>query len=757
MFRLSQLRNTTFVAIAALASVIGIGARSAFSFEDATASSGLGQRPAPYHAHNASASNGQQVSFDVGPPTGITLTVSIDGSYSIENQDPAWTFAGNVGVPLSGLIGSTGWDGIGWYRKISFTYAANGNPRSGSLRTYPGRSIVMFSTTFLADGNNTALFPSISSYPQGLYKFGFNFVYGHQYGPWGEGPGSPWAYFDSMGNTFIVSPASHFPLAATIQDQNNAIVAGIHASIPSLPAGFTQETMLTIGKGINHTWDQWGQAMTDLQGKIRPSNNADVSLSALGYWTDSASRYYYSFDPAKGYEGTLKAVKDEFAQNGIPLSYVQLDSWWYPKGSPPSWANLGDGIDKGQYALRPDLTIIPDGLSGLQQLLGRAPFIVHARWTDPASPVRQQYQMSGNVPIDPQYWTDLAGYLRSNGVMTYEQDWLASWAKTDMNLTDPEAYLDNMAHAMANAGITMQYCGQSVRDFLQGSKYDTLTTIRVSQDGFNRSRWDPFLYNSRLASALGIYPFADNVYSSDIMSLLLETHSAGLVGVADGLGKENFANLLQSIRSDGVIVKPDVPIVPTDSTYIADARASINGSALPPMLASTYTNHDGFKSVYVFAYSRAADGSNAPISFAPSDFGIEGQAYVYNYFTHDGALVDADSTFADSVSTKGSYYIVASVGFSGIAFLGDTGKFTSLGLQRIPQLDDHGILYTSVQFAAGEKSTTIQGYSRVPPVINSSVGSISQLTYDPVTHLFTARVAPGPGDNPIASLSVSAR
>jgi hypothetical protein len=696
-----------------------------------------------------------QAAFSAEPSTGITLTANIDGSYSVKTLDPSWTFAGSVGAPLNQLMVSGGADGIGTYRKISFTYSVGGVLRTGSLRTYQGRSIVVLATTFLADGNNTALFPRISSYPQGVYKFGFNSVYGHQYGRWGQAPGSPWAYFDETGNTFIVSPASHFPLAATIQDGDGAIVAGIRPAITRLPIGFTQETMLAVGKGINHTWDQWGQALTDLQGKIRPSNAADVSLIALSYWTDSASQYYYFFDPAKGYEGTLKAVKDDFAQSGIPINSMQLDSWWYPKGNPPSWDNLGDGVDKGQDSLRPDSTIFPYGLQWFRQSLSGIPLMVHARWIDPASPLRQQYKMSGNVSIDPKYWDDLAAYLKSSGVMTYEQDWLASWAKTDMNLTDPEAYLDNMARAMAAAGITVQYCGQAVGDFLQGSKYSNLTTIRVSEDGFNRSRWNKFLYNSRLASSLGIFPFADNVYSADIKSLLLETNSAGLVGVGDGIGKENVANLLQSVRPDGVIVKPDVPIIPMDSTYIADAQAQMNQSSGPPMLASTYADHNGFRTFYVFGYSRAANGARATINFAPNELGIQGSAYVYDYFTHRGKLIDSSSHFTASVGRNGSYYVVAPVGPSGIAFLGDTGKFVSTGLQRITELRDRGILYTSVQFATGEKSTKIRGYSPTPPVITVIKGSIGDVKYDPVTSLFTITVSPGPGDDHIASLSLS--
>jgi hypothetical protein len=685
--------------------------------------------------------------------SGTTLSVTPDGSFLITTENPSWSFGGTVGVPLNQIVSSLGKDGAGSFQKLSFQYTLNGVATAASVRAYHTRPIVVFSTTLLSTATNGPLFPRIQTYPPGLFKFGFNFIYGHQYGPWGEGPDSPWAYFDSSGNTFIVSPASHFPIAANVQDSENAIVAGINTAIPSLPSGFTQETMLVVGTGINNTWNLWGYAMTDLQGKVRPASDSDISLIALGYWTDSATKYYYNYIASMGYEGTLVAVKQNFTQHGIPIGSMQLDSWWYPKGNPPAWNNMGDTVDKGQYLLRPDATILPDGLGGLQQKLGGTPLLVHSRWIDPTSPLRQQYIMSGNVSTDPQYWKDLASYLHSNGVMTYEQDWLASFAQPNLNLTDPEAYLDNMAQAMAAAGITMQYCGQSVGQLMQASKYNNLTTSRVSQDGFNSTRWDPFLYGSRLASSLGVFPFADNVYSTDVMSLVLETHSAGLMAIGDAMGSEVASNLLQAIRNDGVIVKPDAPIVPMDSTYLADAQAQLQNGPPPPMLASSYSNRGGASIAYVFGYSRAANGGPQNISFSAADLGLPGAMYVYNYFSQAGQLVAANSNFFDSVSTAGSYYVVGSVGASGIAFFGDTGKFVSAGRQRIGPIQDSGILNTSIQFTEGETSTSIQGYSPTPPVVTANQGSVGPVTYDPVRQIFTVVVTPS--SNQTASISIS--
>jgi len=106
----------------------------------------------------------------------------------------------------------------------------------------------------------------------------------------------------------------------------------------------------------------------------------------------------------------------------------------------------------------------------------------------------------------------------------------------------------------------------------QSTEYNNVTTIRVSNDHFTRARWDEFLYASRLAGSLGVWPWADVFMSTEKYNLLLATLSAGIVGVGDPIGKINKGNLLHSVRADGVIVKPDTPVVPVDDLYIQDAK-----------------------------------------------------------------------------------------------------------------------------------------------------------------------------------------
>ena len=74
-----------------------------------------------------------------------------------------------------------------------------------------------------------------------------------------------------------------------------------------------------------------GGALRDLAGRGRPANDADIGLRYLGYWTDNGAVYYYHYQKELGYSGTLESLVNECRADGIPIRYLQLDSWWYSK------------------------------------------------------------------------------------------------------------------------------------------------------------------------------------------------------------------------------------------------------------------------------------------------------------------------------------------------------------------------------------------------------------------------------------------
>jgi hypothetical protein len=660
------------------------------------------------------------------PSTGITLSVNASGSYSVTTQDPAWTFAGSTGSTLTILGATTGTDGIGPYQQIAFGYA-DGSHRQAAIRTYQGKPVVIFEINYLALSPNTSPFPMLSSFPSGLYHLSYDGQFAsHTFG--GFGASSPWVFFDSSANAFILSPAANFMVASMSSGTGGQIASGINTGIATLPSGFNHSTMLVVDKGINRAYDTWGHALTDLQGKVRPANDADVGLKYLGYWTDNGASYYYNYDPSLGYDGTLLAIRDYLNAQGVPIGYMQVDSWWYPKGADAHW-QYGGGI----YTYTAHPWIFPNGLKAFQQRLG-LPLVTHSRWIDQYSPYRTQYRISNNVSVDPSLWDNITGYISDAGAVTYEQDWLDEEATAANTIADQEAFMGDMARSCQSKHLTMQYCMPQPRHFLQGSKYSNLTTIRVTGDRFDRGKWDNFLYGSRLAGAVGIWPWSDVFNSSELGNLLLSTLSAGMVGIGDSIGSVNKTNLFRTVRGDGVIVKPDLPIAPTDGSFLKDAQGGGR-----TMVGYASTDHGGVRTAYVLAYDR---GQDKTVTFQPADLGLSGQVYIYNFFTKTGTAANASDTFSDQLTGSFAYYIVAQIGPSGIALLGDTDKFVTRGKKRISQISDTGDLTATVVFAQNEYSLTIRGYSPVAPTASAYKGSAGAVSYDVTKKLFSFNVLP---------------
>ena len=660
---------------------------------------------------------------------GLTASIDISGNYDISVPNPAWHFAGSVGHPLSNVAVSSGLDGNGPYTEAGFDFTAT-VVRHGSIRTYANRAAVLFTLSY-PNGGPTLCFPVLSQYPAGLSHVAFSGTFAPPtFANFPEE--SPWAFFDSSANTFILSPASNFMAASLSRSASGALQSGFAWQVPTVPAGQSQSTLLLIDSGINRAFSTWGNMLTALHGKTRPASDSDVTLNRLGYWTDNGGTYYYHMEGKMSYTDTLSAVKAEYDKNGIKLGYLQLDSWFYPKGPQAQWSDSADGF----YQYTADAALFGSSMAGFQQGLG-IPLATHARWIDASSPYRQQYSISGNVSTDPNYWNMVASYLKSQGVTMYEQDWLSGPAVPVFNLADPEAFLNNMSSSMSQFGLTMQYCMPTTRHVMQSSKYSNLTSIRGANDRFNPDKWTPFLYSSRLIGAVGAWPFADVLMSGETNNVLLSNLSAGPIGLGDKIGTMNTANILRAVRADGVIVKPDAPVAPIDAMYLADS-ASL---ASAPMVASTYTDFGGLRASYVFAYPQTV--GNNQFNFSLHDLGIEGSAYLFDYFNNTGRVVHAADAISETLTGSSMYLVAAPIGRSGIAVIGDAGQFVTLGKKRIPRLVDDGSVELTVSFAAGETARTIIGYApAAAPVVTAQAGAADHITYDPATGRFSFAVHP---------------
>jgi hypothetical protein len=687
--------------------------------------------------------------------SGVSLRLDAsNGGYQLTAKPPAWELGGCINQPLKNVAANQGRDPIGSYQQLAFEWQDGQTPMSGQIRVYEEKPLVLFSQTC---GAATELpppaFPDFRVLPGKLHVFSYGH---HEFAPprfSATEISTPWLLFDDHANALVISPASHFMVASMKGDGRMEVASGFNPALRNLPADFTQQTLVAFGQGINRTWDLWGRALLDWHHAKRPDNDADTVLKYLGYWTDNGATYYYNYDTNLGYAGTLQSLLERCREDQIPIRYLQLDSWWYYKSTTdpdgqPGKEKKSNNLPAGEWncyggllEYKADTDLFPNGLDAFQKSIG-LPLVTHNRWIDPASPYHQRYKISGIAVVDPEWWEHIADYLKSSGIVTYEQDWLdriyTYSPAFSSNVETGEAFLDNMARACGEQGITIQYCMPYPCYFLQGSRYANLTTIRTSGDRFNTNHWNDFLYTSRLAASMGIWPWADVYMSGETDNVLLSTLSAGPVGIGDAIGAANKANLLHAARADGVIVKPDAPIVPLDSSYIADAEKKP-----APLMGSTYTDGGGIKTEYVFAFNRPKTPADR-VHFSPAELGLSGPVYVYDYFSGAGKLLNEGSDFTAPLGRDASvFYVVAPVGQSGIAFLGDKNKFVGTGKQRIVSLhDESGKLTVGVVYAQNEKSVVLHGYAAVEPKVTVISGLDDAVRYDPASHYFTVEVKP---------------
>jgi len=691
------------------------------------------------------------VAADITTP-GLSLQINErTGAYELSNAQPQWKFGGSLNARLKNVSTTRGQDALGSYHQVSFEWQAEKNPMNGSIRLYDGAKVALFSeTSKTASEMPPAAFPAFNKLPGDLHVFS----YGQKtFSPPefdAANASTPWLFFDDDANAAIISPANHFMVASMEGDGHTNAAVGFNPKLHNLPAGFTQQTLVAFNNGINRTWNTWGRALVVLGGARRPANDADDTLKYLGYWTDNGAGYYYNYDLDRGYAGTLQALVDRYRLEQIPIRYMQLDSWWYYKTTTDANGKAGkakksEKLPEGEWnryggllEYRAHTNLFPNGLDAFQKSIG-LPLVTHNRWIDRESPYHQKYKIAGVAAVDPKWWDDIAAYLKSSGIVTYEQDWLDrlyTYSDFGGDLGTGEAFLDNMSRACAAQGITMQYCMPFPCFFMQGSRYPNLTSIRTSGDRFNKDRWNDFFYTSRLAKSMGIWPWTDVFMSTERENVLLATLSAGPVGIGDLMGDETKTNLSRAVRADGVIVKPDAPAVPTDRTFLADAKNEI-----APLIVSTFTDHNGTRTEYVFAWNRKGTPADN-VEFKLADFGMQGAAYVCDGFSGIAKRVDAGGEFSAPLAENAdAFYVAAPVGESGIAFLGDRDKFVGTGRQCISSLrDEPGRLTAEIVLAGNEDSVVLHGFAAQSPKATVKAGTAGDVRYDAATGEFTVEV-----------------
>eukprot|EP00755_Sulcionema_specki_P019009 Sspe_Gene.68324::Locus_40308_Transcript_1_1_Confidence_1.000_Length_1877::g.68324::m.68324 len=538
---------------------------------------------------------------DLSGGGGVSLTVSNNGSYELFLDGVSWLSSGDTptlyGAKLTLKNPPSETSGthpkLGSYKGATMTWGGSQGSVEATIMVFASQPAVLFRQTFPSEVKGSgapddvvSVFPSFQtgSIDKRAISWGGNQLSETQLVSWqhfdgGQEQGMPFLLYNHTLRSVMIGPYGNFLVGIHASGANGkSLNAGVRASIGALPAGFTHDTLLYAGQGVNNTLYEWGELLLQRTGKQRVNPYDDFVLSNLGYWTDHGGYYYRNKRNYSNLEEALKAVKaDAMAQN-IPIQYFQWDDWWFPE-------NRGDS--GGMVNWTAITTIFPDGMTDWLKMplslympmyysenvyVGKYPFVFDNK-------------TKNALPVSRKFFDDIFAQGKAIGMRMFEQDFMSTTnTLTDLtrtNLTAGDDWLNGMGDAANDAGITLQYCMMHPCHTLKSSEVKAVTNGRASKDATGVPNLHLVLgLSGMLHWAVGIWPSADNVWTSQVeggdtrpdapgYQSVLAVMVGGPYGPSDAVGAMNKSLIMRSCRSDGVLLKPDKPLTALESSFVA--------------------------------------------------------------------------------------------------------------------------------------------------------------------------------------------
>ncbi|CAE7625695.1 unnamed protein product [Symbiodinium sp. KB8] len=496
--------------------------------------------------------------------------------------------------------------------------------------------------------------------------------------------------------------------------------AGVKGTVPFIPSGWKQMFILSAGFGVLDGMMAWGDRMLKFTGKQRADMYRDDVVGSIGFWTDNGGYYHYATGGNETYEEVLPKVKEYHDSLGIPFKHWQFDSWFYPKDGKVDPGGGGGAVVN--WTALP--SVFPHGMAYIQSKLG-VPMVMHNRQWSPTSdyvkhePFKWYTSPKAAVPEDPEaffrwFFTQQEGW----GLAMYEQDWMCTEYDNvealQTNISMGDLWLHGMAAGAESSGRTVQYCMPYAYDVLSASAYPAVTNARATDDYIGRDKQWAIGATSMFYWAIGILPFKDGFYSSNLPQVggqvvgpetapnraaLMAVLSGAMVGPMDGIYLLNFTRVMSTCRADGKVLKPDLPIMPLESCFNAGVDPAgchnyFSYSDLPGAGRNFYLFMDRPGQLHLRDVMPAGPGASA---YA-----------VYDWYGRGVAWLDAaapESAFSvPGGYEKHSYALLAPViRSSGWALIGERAKLVPTSSHRFRVLDaKSGMLSVEVNGVAGE-------------------------------------------------------
>eukprot|EP00756_Hemistasia_phaeocysticola_P006011 Hpha_TRINITY_DN13618_c0_g1::TRINITY_DN13618_c0_g1_i1::g.122626::m.122626 len=529
-----------------------------------------------------------------------------------------------------------------------------------------------------------------------------------------SGTGPVVVFSTDLTRSLVLSPFSQFMAASQTFSSDSGLSYGVMGMVGSLPKGFSLQTVVVLGSGVNSAMQTWGDVLLAKSGKQRYAYKNDLAMQTLGYSTDNGAYYYYQTEPGKNYEDTLHDVKKYSEKVGIPYRYILLDSWWYYKG--------GKG-GVSTWDARPD--IFPSGLEALYKATNW-PQQLHNRYWSPNTTYAKQnggdynFVFDGSsvvVPDDQTFWNDLVANKTKSGAFMYEQDWLdVEFDRSTSLLSDValgRTWMQQMNAGAVHGKQTIQMCMSHVRHILQSVEMSAVTNARASGDYHpGNDQWNTGT-TAILAHAVGIAPSKDNYWSTPVQSgthygpttrepynrlqALASTLTNGPVAPSDAVNASDAALVMRCCDTTGRLLSADKPAMEIDAHFLYAAT----GKGVDGNLWTTHSTVSGTRSSYALGVNLKSE-----YNLTLKELGFAKGSRVFAVETNASQTVtlvtdDAPLQFRKSDKADFQYFVAVEAPSPGsFAFLGEPDKWVSVSQQRFS-----GLTATSVdiQGGAGEK------------------------------------------------------
>eukprot|EP01006_Ploeotia_vitrea_P018851 TRINITY_DN50659_c0_g1_i1.p1 TRINITY_DN50659_c0_g1~~TRINITY_DN50659_c0_g1_i1.p1 ORF type:complete len:806 (+),score=86.19 TRINITY_DN50659_c0_g1_i1:53-2470(+) len=450
--------------------------------------------------------------------------------------------------------------------------------------------------------------------------------------------GMPIVWYNRQLRSLMMGPQTNFieALHSLPKQVGGNLAAGVSGQLMEIPKGFTHATLLVGARSVHAAMLSYGDVLLKQSGKKRMyPTPPDFALNHLGYWADNGAYYYRHKGPFPTFEPLFKAIKADAEQRQVPLRYFQWDDWWmykwmtYDRGGITYWWPLEDVFPSGLTDwLGAPLSLYAPAYSSESVYMkkyrwGLAPFI------------RPRYDRNA-FPMEEQFYVDLFANGTKAGMTMFEQDFMCYFQDFTGFMTTKVGqgaeWLHYLDMAAQKSKISLQLCMLNPNHVLYATKMMQMTNGRGTADNTRHkwpnppiaARWN-MMYSDILFYATGVWPSRDNVftarnepgcgwYNCTQLDPQLATTNAilcgGPYGPSDGIGYMDRDIVLRSCRTDGVLLRPDIPATAPPSTF----QASFDNMDLYN-ISVTYSQHGNHSWHYVMGIDL-----EAPYSLPTTDF-----------------------------------------------------------------------------------------------------------------------------------------